>query len=454
MKLPNLFRSSICLRWLIPVLMFTAMELAAAPVRIPSESTFDQYIDNLSQEYSFFTISNLWLLIAAAMVFMMHLGFASLEAGLTRSKNTINILYKNLFVISAGLITYAVIGFNTMYPGENFNGFLHIGGWIGIDNSKYMDLMTTRYGVNYSYWTDFIFQAMFAATAATIVSGAVAERIKLGSFMVFALLLVGIAYPIAGSWTWGGVWLERNGFVDFAGSSVVHAFGGYAALAAVLILGARRGKYTEDGKIRPILGHSMPMATVGVFLLWFGWFGFNGGSVLNAHPETVSRVFVTTALSGAAGTFAAMIACVVILKKPDISMALNGALAGLVGITAGADTIDPGWAIVVGAISGVIVVVSILFFDWVRIDDPVGAISVHGICGTWGTLAVGIWGSGNFLWQVVGCLAYALVAFSFAFIFFYLIKLTMGVRVTEEEEDNGLDIEEHGQEAYPEFLRG
>lgn len=428
--------------------------LSAAPVRIPSESTFDAYIDNLAQEYSFFTSSNIWLLVAAAMVFVMHLGFASLEAGLTRSKNTINILYKNLFVISAGLVTYAFVGFNTMYPGEPFNGFIHFGGWIGIDNDKYMDLMTSRYGVNHTYWTDFIFQAMFAATAATIVSGAVAERIKLSAFMIYALLMVAVAYPIAGSWTWGGGWLERNGFVDFAGSSVVHAFGGYAALAAVLILGVRRGKYSADGKIRPILGHSMPMATVGVFLLWFGWFGFNGGSVLNAHPELISRVFVTTALSGASGVFAAMIACVVILKKPDLSMALNGALAGLVGITAGADSIDPGWAMVVGAFAGALVVVSILFFDRIRVDDPVGAISVHGICGTWGTLAVGIWGGGQFIWQLVGALSYGIVAFALSFGFFYLIKLTLGVRVTEEEEDIGLDIEEHGQEAYPEFVGG
>jgi ammonium transporter, Amt family len=448
MRLPA-FKSTLLAGFM---LLAVAAQLSAdTPVRIPNEATYLEYIDNLAQEYSFFTISNLWLLIAAAMVFMMHLGFASLEAGLTRSKNTVNILYKNVFVISIGLLTYALIGFNTMYPGETFNGFLKFGGWIGIDNDKYMDLMSSRYGVNYTYWADFIFQAMFAATAATIVSGAVAERIKLSAFMIFAVLLVGIAYPIAGSWTWGGGWLSRNGFVDFAGSSIVHAFGGYAALAAVLILGPRNGKYGADNKPRPILGHSMPLATFGVFLLWFGWFGFNGGSVLDAHPELVGRVFVTTALSGAAGVVAAMVACVAILRKPDLSMALNGALAGLVGITAGADSIDPGWAMVVGAISGVLVVVAILMFDRIRIDDPVGAISVHGICGTWGTLAVGIWGGGQLIWQIVGCLAYAIAAFSTAFAFFYLIKITIGVRVTAEEEAQGLDICEHGQEAYPEF---
>jgi ammonium transporter, Amt family len=420
-----------------------------ASARIPTEATYDAYLDNLVQEYSFFTVSNLWLLIAAAMVFMMHLGFASLEVGLNRAKNAVNILYKNLFVIACGLVTYAVIGFDTMYPAENFNGFLHVGLWFGVHPDSFLDTMTSKSGNNYTYWTDFLFQAMFAATAATIVSGAVAERIKLGSFMVFAVLLVGIAYPIAGSWTWGaGGWLGRNGFTDFAGSSVVHAFGGYAALACVLILGPRHGKYDAAGKARPIPGHSLPLATIGVFLLWFGWFGFNGGSVLDANPEGVARVLVATNLSGAAGIFGAMLTCQLILRKPDLSMALNGALAGLVGITAGADSIEPGWALLVGFLAGALVVVAILLLERLRLDDPVGAISVHGICGTWGTLAVGIWGEGSFLWQLYGCLSYAIFAFLFAFVVFSLIRVTMGVRVSEEEEMTGLDIAEHGQEAY------
>lgn len=426
---------------------------AAAAARIPSEATYDEYLDNLREEYSFFTVSNLWLLVATAMVFMMHLGFASLECGLNRAKNAVNILYKNLFVISVGLVTFALVGFNTMYPPETFNGWIKLGGWIGVDPDKYLEVMSSKSGKNFAYWTEFIFQGMFAATAATIVSGAVAERIKLSSFMLFTVPLVALAYPIAGSWTWGGGWLARNGFVDFAGSSIVHAFGGYASLAAVLLLGPRRGRYGEKGQVHPLPGHSMPLATVGVFLLWFGWFGFNGGSVLDATPEAVGRVFVTTALAGAAGVLAAMIVCVAIVRKPDLSMALNGALAGLVGITAGADSIDPGWALVVGAIAGGIVVVSILGFDRLRIDDPVGAISVHGVCGTWGTLAAGIWGSGKFLWQLVGCLAYALVAFAVAFGVFYLLKVTLGVRVSAEEEDEGLDVGEHGMQAYPEFVK-
>ncbi|MEM9026598.1 MAG: ammonium transporter [Verrucomicrobiota bacterium] len=427
--------------------------LAISDPIIPTEKTYKEWQDSLSGEKSFFTVSNLWLLVSAALVFMMHLGFASLESGLTQSKNTVNIIYKNVFIISIGLITYAIWGYVAMYPAENFNGFFHPGGWLGIDPDKNIEVMTTKSGVYYAYWTDFIFQAMFAATAASIISGAVAERIKLTSFMLFAALIVMFGYPMAGSWTWGsGGWLAEKGFTDFAGSSIVHAFGGYAALAAILILGPRHGKYGTDGKItKPILGHSMPLAAVGVFLLWFGWFGFNGGSVLSADPELVGRVFVTTALSAAAGAIGCMITTVIVMKKPDLSMALNGVLAGLVGITAGADSIEPSMSLLVGFISGIIVVISILLFDRLRIDDPVGAVSVHGICGSWGTLAVGIFGPSDFLWQLVGCLSYGIFAFVVAFILFYIIKLVIGVRVSEEEEIEGLDIAEHGQEAYPEF---
>ena len=238
-------------------------------------------------------------------------------------------------------------------------------------------------------WTDFLFQAMFAATAATIVSGAVAERVKLGSFMIFSVLLVGFAYPITGGWKWGEGWLDDMDFYDFAGSSVVHAFGGFAALACVLVLGPRKGKYTKDG-VKPILGSSMPLATIGVFLLWLGWFGFNGGSVLNADPGAISYVCVTTSLAAAAGAIASIIVSWVVLKKPDLSMALNGILAGLVGITAGADSVGLFPSIFIGAIAGALVVFAITFFDKIKIDDPVGAISVHGVCGIWGTLAVGL----------------------------------------------------------------
>ena len=412
-----------------------------------TEASYDEYIDTITAEESFFTVGNVWVLVCAALVFMMHLGFATLESGLTRSKNTINIIFKNLFVISSGLVLYALLGFRTMYPGYEFNGFLSLGFWIDVNQADYLDLMSAKYA-NYTWWTDFIFQAMFAATAATIVSGAVAERVKLGSFMIFTVLLVGFAYPIAGSWEWGEGWLDRNGFHDFAGSSVVHAFGGFAALACVLLLGPRAGKYSADGSARPILGHSMPLAAVGVFLLWFGWFGFNGGSVLSAHPELIGLVFTNTALAGAAGCLTSMVTTQFVLKKPDISMALNGVLAGLVGITAGADSMMPASALAVGAISGVIVVFSILMFERLRIDDPVGATSVHGTCGVWGTVAVGIFGEAPLLWQLIGALSYALFAFIVAFVAFFLIKLVLGIRVSAEEESVGLDIAEHGQEAY------
>jgi Amt family ammonium transporter len=402
--------------------------------------------------FDFFTTSMLWTVIAAALVFIMHLGFATLESGLTQQKNAVNIMFKNVFIISIGLISYAVIGFNTHYPGD-FNGWISFGSYIGdlsgpgMDDFSYggVGLAMTAYG-------DFIFQAMFAATAATIVSGAVAERVKLGSFMIFATILVAIGYPVVGSWHWGGGWLGtlEGGFYDFAGSSVVHAFGGFAALACVIVLGPRTGKYVE-GKIKPILGHNMPLATIGVFLLFLGWFGFNGGSVLSANPAGLGLVFTTTALAAAAGAIASILVSWIFLKKPDLSMALNGILAGLVGITAGADAMGPGAAIIVGAIAGVIVVFSIIFFDKIKIDDPVGAISVHGVCGIWGTLAVGIFGGAVFMTQLIGTLAVSITAFAFSLIVFGILKVIIGVRVSPEEESAGLDLSEHGQEAYPDF---
>ena len=402
--------------------------------------------------FDFFTTSMLWTVIAAALVFIMHLGFATLESGLTQQKNAVNIMFKNVFIISIGILSYAVIGFNTHYPGD-FNGWISFGSYIGDLSGPGMDdfgyggvgLAMTAYG-------DFIFQAMFAATAATIVSGAVAERVKLGSFMLFATILVAIGYPVVGSWHWGGGWLGtlEGGFYDFAGSSVVHAFGGFAALACVLVLGPRSGKYV-DGKVKPILGHNMPLATIGVFLLFLGWFGFNGGSVLSANPAGIGLVFTTTALAAAAGAVASILVSWFFLKKPDLSMALNGILAGLVGITAGADAMGPGAAIIVGAIAGVIVVFSIIFFDKIKVDDPVGAISVHGVCGIWGTLAVGIFGGAVFLTQLVGTLAVSIAAFVFSLIVFFIIKVAFGVRVSPEEESKGLDLSEHGQEAYPDF---
>ena len=433
----------------IPLLLigmiFTASESRAA--EITSMEAFQQ----MPIAYPKFMIDNLWILMAAALVFVMHLGFATLESGLTRQKNTANILFKNMFVISVGLITYALTGFNTMYPGE-FNGVLSIGGAIGFAAADKAAHLTAAYG-NYTYWADFIFQGMFAATAATIVSGAVAERVKLSSFMIFGTLLVAFLYPVSGSWKWGGGWLDQLGFYDFAGSTLVHAFGGFSALAFVIFLGARRGKYTEYG-IKPILGHSMPLATIGVFLLWLGWFGFNGGSVLSADPELVSLVFVTTCLAAAAGCLGAIFTSQLYLKKPDISMAMNGILAGLVGITAGADVVSWPGAIAIGAGAGVIVVFSIIFFDRIKIDDPVGAISVHGICGLWGTIAVGLFSPNSAHTvgtQLIGALAISLFAFLSSSILVLVLKYSMGIRVDEEAEEAGLDLVEHGQPAYADF---
>jgi ammonium transporter, Amt family len=417
-------------------------------------------VTDLSPAFDFFATSMLWTCIAAAMVFVMHLGFASLEAGLTQKKNTVNILFKNVFIISVGLVSYALIGFNTHYPGgaDEWNGWLSFGAPIGDLNEA--DGKTWAYGglgLAMTGFGDFIFQAMFAATAATIVSGAVAERVKLPSFMVFATVLVALAYPVAGSWHWGEGFLNRLEvpFYDFAGSAVVHAFGGFAALACVIVLGPRAGKYTSHG-IKPILGHSMPLAAIGVFLLWFGWFGFNGGSVLSADPGPLGLVFTTTALAASAGALSSIFLSWVVIKKPDLSMALNGVLAGLVSITAGADAVGPWAAVVMGAIGGAIVVFSIIFFDRIKIDDPVGAISVHGVVGVWGTLAVGLpfFNGGNadisLVSQLIGIVLVCAFAFVFSFAVFSLIKVVMGVRVSAEEEATGLDVGEHGQPAYGE----
>ncbi len=426
----------------------------AAPTPAEPDEDYLALVATYGATFDFFTISNLWTLIAAALVFLMHLGFATLESGLAQSKNTVNVLFKNVFIICMGLISYLLWGFNAMYPGD-FNGFFAMGTPLTMADYGGTDFSYGGTGLCMTGWTDFIFQAMFAATAATIVSGAVAERVKLSSFMIFATLLVTFGYPVTGSWKWGGGWLDAMGFYDFAGSSLVHAFGGFAALACVILLGARKGKYLEGGKIKPILGHSMPLATIGVFLLFLGWFGFNGGSVLSAAPEAVSFVFVTTAIAAAAGGLAAIFVSWVVLKKPDLSMALNGILAGLVGITAGADSVTLYGSVFIGLIAGAIVVFSILFFDKIKIDDPVGAVSVHGICGIWGTVAVAIFqqegGGFSFVTQLIGTLSIGAFAFIFSIIVFGIIKAVMGVRVSEEEEYEGLDIGEHGQEAYPDF---
>jgi len=400
-----------------------------------------------------FVTNNLWVLIAAFLVFIMHLGFATLESGLTRSKNTVNILFKNTCIVAIGLLTYALGGFNLMYPGDawilgNWFGFA---GW-GISAPEGAAGLIDYADGNYTYWTDFLFQGMFAATAATIVSGAVAERIKLYSFLLFTTIFVGIVYPLLGSWKWGGGWLDAMGFYDFAGSTLVHSVGGWGALAGVIVLGPRIGKYIQ-GTSKAIPGHSMPLATIGVFMLWLGWFGFNGGSVLSADPGAISFVCVTTSLAAAAGIISAMFTSNFLQRKPDLSMVLNGCLAGLVGITAGADAVSITGAIIIGLVAGCLVVFSVIFIDsTLKLDDPVGALSVHLVCGIWGTLAVGIFSAEHsFMTQLIGVISFGAVAFPVAFIIFSVLKATLGLRVTAEEEIEGLDIGEHGMEAYAGF---
>ncbi|MBW2268845.1 MAG: ammonium transporter [Deltaproteobacteria bacterium] len=425
----------------LPVLALTAVASLALPGIALAEESVSPGV---------FTANNVWMMLCAGLVFIMHLGFATLEAGMTRAKNTTNILFKNTFIVSIGILTYALCGFNLMYPGD-FNGFLGFAG-VGLSAGYAEGANTVAYASGgYTYWTDFLFQAMFAATAATIVSGAVAERIRLSSFMIFATIFVALVYTIAGSWKWGGGFLDAMGFYDFAGSTLVHSVGGWGALAGVLLLGPRLGKYAKDGRMSPIPGSNMPLAAMGVFLLWLGWFGFNGGSVLSADPVATSFVLVTTCLAASAGAISAIAASWAISSKPDLSMALNGILAGLVGITAGADTVGIASAVIIGGVAGVLVVGSVIFFDRIKIDDPVGAISVHLTCGIWGTLAVGIFSTNpehSLITQATGVLCYGGFTFASALAIFGVLKATVGLRVSEEEELEGLDLAEHGMHAY------
>jgi ammonium transporter, Amt family len=420
------------------------------------------------------TANNIWMMLCAAFVFLMHLGFGCVESGFTQSKNTVNILFKNTAIVAIGILTYTICGFNLMYPGDISAGNMFPA--ITMDTFGISPLEPTgltklnaegavvMYNSGYSYWTDFIFQAMFAATAATIVSGAVAERIKLGPFLIFCTLFVGISYPITGFWHWGGGFLKEAGFYDFAGSSIVHGVGGWGALIAAFLLGPRKGKYDAQGNLKPILGHNMPLAMIGVFLLWLGWFGFNGGSILSANAGGTSLTLVTTCLAAAAGVIGAMLTTWILFRKPDLGMVLNGSLAGLVGITAGANIMFPLDAVIVGLIAGVLVVFSVRFFDAIKIDDPVGAISVHLVCGIWGTLAVAIFGDEALFkladaapatigTQLKGIAAYGAVTAVVAFVLLFVLKMTVGIRVSEEEEVAGLDISEHGAHAYPTFTK-
>jgi Amt family ammonium transporter len=401
-------------------------------------------------ELNEFKIDNLWVMLSGCLVFIMHLGFASLESGLTRQKNTINILFKNTMIISIGLLTYGLIGFNVMYPGfsPESSGILSleaIPNFVTVTAENSDSLLTPEYG-NYTWYTDFFFQAMFAATCATIVSGSVAGRVKLSSFLIFATCLLLFCYPVTGSWVWGGGWLDGIGFYDFAGSTLVHSVGGWAALVMAWLLGPRIGKYNADGSANAIPGSNMPLVAVGVFLLWFGWFGFNGGSVLSADAATTSLVLVTTSMAAAAGGLAAGLVSWT-QGKPDVTMALNGILAGLVGVTASADSVTIQGAVMIGAIAGVIVYFSVIIIDK-KIDDPVGAVSVHLVCGIWGTIAVAIFGGGDFVAQLVGIGAIGAYTVIFTLIVGSILKATLGIRVSASEEEVGLDVSEHGMKAY------
>lgn len=432
--------------FLVLIALLTPVAVIAAPAESSSVETIKEELQT--------NINIVWTCIAAFLVFFMQAGFAMVEAGFTRAKNAVNILMKNLMDFSVGTIAFFLIGFGLMFGKTN-----------GLFGTTLFGLSGVEPGADWN-WTFLIFQTVFAATAATIVSGAMAERTKFVGYLVYSFFITLFIYPIFGSWAWGGLldgggWLEKLGFLDFAGSTVVHSIGGWLALAGAIILGPRIGKYGPDRKPKAILGHNIPLAALGVFILWFGWFGFNPGST-TVGDGSIGYIAVTTNLSAAAGAIVAMCVSWVIMKKPDASMALNGALAGLVSITAPCDGVTPVGAIVIGAVGGVLVVSSVLFIDHVlKVDDPVGAVSVHGVCGLWGTLAAGLFNMESGLFyggglkqlgvQALGAGTAFVWAFGLGLILFYAISKTIGLRVTPEEELKGLDIGEHGMEAYSGF---
>ncbi|MBU1052714.1 MAG: ammonium transporter [Proteobacteria bacterium] len=394
----------------------------------------------------------LWTLVAAALVFFMQAGFAMVEAGFTRAKNAINIMMKNLMDFSLGSLAYWAVGFGLMFG-------VTTTGWFGTSGFFLSDFTPGGDPWVLAFW---MFQVVFAATAATIVSGAMAERTKFSGYLIYSVIISALVYPIFGSWAWGSLfngkgWLEGLGFIDFAGSTVVHSVGGWSALAGAIVLGPRIGKYGKDGKIKPILGHNITLAALGVFILWLGWFGFNPGSTTTAD-KSIAMIFVNTNLAAAAGCTIAMFVSWIKFGKPEVGMSLNGALAGLVAITAGCANVTPSSSIIIGAIAGVLVVFSVLFFDKIKIDDPVGAISVHGVCGAWGTLAAGIFNMEGATLAIVGVQALGIVScflwtFPTTFLLFKLISKTIGLRVSPEEELEGLDHAEHGGMAYPDFVQ-
>ena len=405
-----------------------------------------------------YIMTTLLFLVAGFLVFFMAAGFAMLEAGLVRSKNVAMQLTKNIALFSFAAIMYWLIGFNLMYPGDGWT----IGGWVGPFFSQTVldpvGIAAADAALDYaSIGSDFFFQLVFVAATASIVSGALAERIKLWPFLVFVIVLTGVLYPISGSWQWGGGWLSEAGFSDFAGSTVVHSVGGWAALAGAIVLGPRLGKY-KDGKVNPFPGSNLALATLGTFILWLGWFGFNGGSQLAMGTvgdiSDVSRIFANTNMAAAAGSISAMIMTQVMFKKVDLTMVLNGALAGLVSITA--EPLAPSLfgALWIGAVGGIIVVLAVPMLDKFKIDDVVGAIPVHLFAGIWGTVAVIFYGEASLMTQLTGIFAYGVFTFVASLVLWYILKASVGIRVSEEAEVMGLDMAELGMEAYPEFSKG
>jgi Amt family ammonium transporter len=391
-----------------------------------------------------------WTMVAAALVFFMQAGFALVEAGFTRAKNAVNIMMKNLMDFSVGSLAFWAIGFGLMF-GVSKSGWLGTSGFFLSDFSPDGDPWVL------AFW---MFQVVFAATAATIVSGAMAERTKFVGYLIYSVCISALIYPVFGSWAWGSLfhgngWLEGLGFIDFAGSTVVHSVGGWAALAGTIVLGPRLGKYIKDGGIRPILGHNIPLAALGVFILWLGWFGFNPGSTTAANKD-IAMIFVNTNLAAATAAVLAMITSWIKFGKPEVGMSLNGAIAGLVAITAGCANVSPTSSIIIGAIAGILVVFSVIMFDRIKVDDPVGAISAHGVCGAWGTLAAGIFNMGGTTGKIIGVQLLGIAAcfvwtFTAAYILFKIIDMTIGLRVSAEEEAKGLDLSENSGNAYPDF---
>ena len=393
----------------------------------------------------------LWTLVAACLVFFMQAGFAMVEAGFTRAKSAVNIMMKNLMDFSMGSIAFWAIGFGLMFGSSKTGWFgtsdFFLSGWEGPEGDPWV----------LAFW---MFQCVFAATAATIVSGAMAERTRFTGYLCYSFCVCAFIYPVFGSWAWGSLlngsgWLEAKGFIDFAGSTVVHSVGGWAALAGAIVLGPRLGKYGSKGEVRAIPGHNIPLAALGVFILWLGWFGFNPGSTTTAD-KSIAMIFVNTNLAAAAGAITAMLTSWKMFKKPDVGMSLNGALAGLVGITAGCANVSPSSSIIIGAVAGVLVVLSVFTIDRMHIDDPVGAVSVHGVNGAWGTLAAGLFNMGGtsgtiIMTQLIGIGACFVWSFGMAFILFKLIDMTVGLRASEEDEMLGVDVSEHGANAYHDF---